>query len=137
MHRLSMILILMGLLLIRPLPTRADACPNAPLPRLRIGMIAVVAPTINRLNLRALPAVGTGVVAVLEPGDIMTVIDGPSCNRPYNWWRVELADGARGWIAEGTWDEFFVGPLTDQFTPVDPYVWSCRVGVIARVCRVP
>jgi hypothetical protein len=87
--------------------------------------MAVVSPNIDRLNLRALPAVGTGVVDSLRSGQTVTVISGPSCNSNYNWWRVELESGDRGWVAEGTWDEFFVVPLTDPLVLPNPFDWTC------------
>lgn len=135
-QHLLLSLLIFGLLT-SPNSIRADACPHAPLPRLRPGMIAAVAPEINRLNLRALPAVSTGVVDLLGSGDIMTVLSGPSCNGNYNWWRVELENGNRGWVAEGNWERFYVIPLRDQFAPPDPFEWSCPPRIATRHCLVP
>lgn len=105
---------------------RADACPHAPAPRLREGLAAVVAPGIDGLNLRTLPAVDTGIITRLYAGNPLTVISGPSCNRAINWWRVELPGGVRGWVAEGTWEAYWVIPADEAERPVDPYEWTCH-----------
>jgi hypothetical protein len=89
-------------------------CPAAPRSRLHAGMTAVVAPGIGPLNLRALPAVGTGIRAQLYGGHRLTVLSGPSCNSGYAWWRVETRAGVRGWIAEGTWLRYWVIPARDS-----------------------
>ncbi|MCA9908746.1 MAG: SH3 domain-containing protein [Anaerolineae bacterium] len=115
-------------------PATAAACPHAPAPRLRPGSIAIVAPGVDRLNVRALPAVDTGVRAQLYQLAAMTVLDGPSCNGGYNWWRVELADGTRGWVAEGTWARYYAIPASAR--PVDPFVWSCAPR-LRRWCILP
>jgi hypothetical protein len=96
-------------------------------------MAAVVAPGIDRLNVRALPAVDTGILARLYAGGAVTVISGPSCNRALNWWRVELADGTRGWVAEGTWEAYWLIPADEAAHPVDPIEWACD-GVFRRLC---
>ena len=92
-------------------PQQSDLCPNAPLPRLTIGERAEVAPGISQLRLRALPAVGTGEVLLLFAGYEFEVLAGPSCNGGYSWWRIKLDSGASGWVAEGTWTQYFLRPV--------------------------
>jgi hypothetical protein len=91
-----------------------DYCPGAPPPRLEIGMPAEVAPTIDRLRLRLLPAVGTGEQRLLWAATPFEVLAGPSCNGGYVWWRIQLADGVTGWVAEGTWSEYYIQPREPQ-----------------------
>lgn len=98
--------------LVAPVPTAA--CPDAPLLRLAVGDSGEVVPGIHQLHLRALPAVGTGDVRRLVAGTKFEVIAGPSCNGGYTWWRVELIDGATGWVAEGTWAAYYLRPLIDD-----------------------
>lgn len=114
---LSILLILSGI----AKPTFADACLHAPAPRLSVGIEAVVAAGVGPLNMRALPAVDTGISVQLYGGNQVTVIGGPSCNGLYTWWRVENANGSRGWIAEGTWEQYFVVPLEDAEAPPNPF----------------
>ncbi|MBE0689265.1 MAG: SH3 domain-containing protein [Anaerolineae bacterium] len=117
------------------MPASAVACAHAPGSLLRPGMAALVGPNVDRLNVRALPAVETGVRAQLYRGTAVTVLDGPSCNGGYNWWRIETADGTRGWVAEGTWSVYYVIPA-DMTRPPRPYEWSCAPR-LPRWCIVP
>ncbi len=100
-------------------------CQNTPAPRLRVGMSAAVADGIDRLNLRAFPAVSTGIEVQLYSGNNVIVLSGPACNGHYNWWRVETANGRRGWVAEGTWEQFYVVPANRVDVLVTPLEWSC------------
>jgi hypothetical protein len=115
----------------------ADRCLNAPLPRLRVGIEAVVMPGIGRLNLRALPAVDTGIELQLYEGNRVTVIAGPSCNGMYNWWRVETANGRRGWVAEGTWETYYVVPARDEGRTPDPVEFTCGRRFASSHCYLP
>lgn len=118
-------------------PSFADACSNAPAPRLRVGMQAVIAENIGPLNLRALPAVSTGVEVQLYSGNRLTILSGPSCNGHYNWWRVETANGRRGWVAEGTWQTYWVVPQYDFERRIAPLDWSCLPRFDTRMCIEP
>ena len=115
----------------------ADPCPNAPAPRLYIGMEAAVAPNVGPLNMRALPAVSTGVEVQLYSGNRLIVLSGPSCNGHYNWWRVESRNGSRGWVAEGTWQRYWVVPVRDGERIIDPVEWTCGAPFATRRCVVP
>ena len=118
-------------------PAQAGSCPLAPAPRLHAGMRAVVAPGVWGLNLRALPAVSTGVRAQIGAGQRMAVLDGPSCNRQFHWFRVELPNGLTGWLAEGDWGGYFVVPANADGTPraqVSPLDWSCGGRFDTRRC---
>ncbi|MBK8031442.1 MAG: SH3 domain-containing protein [Chloroflexi bacterium] len=112
-------------------------CPLAPRSRLHVGAEAVVAPGIDLLNLRALPARTTGVHGRLFAGTRLTVIAGPSCNGSYNWWRIEAPDGTRGWVAEGTWAEYWLNPADQAERVVNPVEWTCGVGLGSRRCLMP
>ena len=118
----------------------APGCPLAPTPRLHPGMEAVVAPGLWGLNLRALPAVSTGVRAQIGAGRRMTVLSGPACNGKYRWLQVELPNGVRGWVAEGAWDGAYLVPATADGQPralIDPLEWSCPDWLAARRCPLP
>jgi hypothetical protein len=115
----------------------ADACPNAPAPRLHVGMEAAVASNVGPLNLRALPAVSTGIEVQLYSGNVLIVLAGPSCNGHYNWWRVESRNGSRGWVAEGDWERYWVVPLRDGERIIDPVEWTCTSLFSTRRCIEP
>lgn len=108
----------------------AGRCANAPASLLRVGMTAVVSPEVGQVNLRALPAVDTGIEAALYQGNRLQVLAGPSCNGHYRWWRVETARGLRGWAAEGSWERYYLVPAADadalpQRPLPDPVAFSC------------
>ena len=136
MRRILVLIVLILGFSTSPNSTRADACAGAPLPRLRSGIQAVIAKEVRRVNLRALPAVDTGVQRLLNAGVVVTVLSGPSCNGGYNWWRVETSKGERGWVAEGDWEAYYVVPVSDNGRVVDPFDWSCP-SWSSRWCRVP
>lgn len=112
-------------------------CPLAPRSRLHIGDAALVADGVQGLNLRALPARDTRVVVLLNAGTPLTVLDGSSCNGGYNWWRVETYNGYRGWVAEGTWQGYWIVPTGDADRAVSPLEWTCGVGLGSRRCPLP
>ncbi|MBZ0303312.1 MAG: SH3 domain-containing protein, partial [Anaerolineae bacterium] len=93
-------------------------CPDAPLPRLMVGEQAAVAPGVDRLRLRALPAVRAGEIRLLYAGRTFEVLAGPSCNGGYNWWRVQTAEGMSGWVAEGTWEQYYLRPVREAPVPL-------------------
>ena len=103
-------------LLYVPASAQPALCPDAPLPRLAEGQQAEV--VVDRLRLRALPAVGTGEVRLLNAGTRVGVMAGPSCNGGYAWWRVELENGTTGWAAEGTWESYYLRPVSDAPLPI-------------------
>lgn len=121
----------------------AQRCAAAPASRLRVGMTAVVSPEVGRVNLRALPAVDTGIEAPLYSGSRLTVLAGPSCNGRYRWWRVETTRGLRGWAAEGSWERYYLLPAADaDAQPARPLPQpldvSCPPGRPApRPCPLP
>ena len=123
---LQLILLILALYA-TPKPAFADAtraaCLVAPPPRLSVDSEAVV--VANQLNMRALPSAGTGITAKLYLGTRLTVISGPSCNGVYTWWRVETSTGMRGWVAEGTWEEYYVVPAADAEEPPTPFEAAC------------
>lgn len=112
-----------------------EYCPDSPPPRLKVGDRAEVAPDIDRLRLRILPAVGTGEAGLLYAGTLMTVLDGPSCNGGYHWWRVELDSGLRGWVAEGTWTTYYVAPLERSFCTLPDAPWLQML--VSLLCATP
>lgn len=112
--RIAILIFTIFLLCASPNLARAKACPDSPLPRLVVEEQGEVAAGIDRLRLRALPAVGAGVLRTLYAGNQFTILSGPSCNSGYNWWRVEMENGDSGWLAEGEWARYYLAPVSDQ-----------------------
>ena len=116
--KLWMMLIVFSFSLTQPMPSDPMFCQGAPLPRLRVGGQGEVALGVDRLRLRSLPAVGTGEERLLYTGTAFNVLAGPSCNGGYSWWRIDLADGTTGWVAEGTWEIYYLRPVSDTPRPL-------------------
>lgn len=112
--RIVFLILLIFMFSASPNAARADSCANAPLPRLIVGESGQVVPGIDRLRLRALPAIGAGTIRTLYAGNTFTVLAGPSCNSGYNWWRVEMESGDKGWLAEAEWSRYYLSPISDE-----------------------
>lgn len=54
---------------------------------------------VLELNVRAQPSTSAAVQTVLRTGEYVAVIAGPAFAEGYEWWRIQNAAGAVGWIA--------------------------------------
>jgi hypothetical protein len=78
------------------------ACPGAPAIALSDGqsvMVSVNPPVPSRL--REQPGVQAKLVGLLDPGEYVTVTEGPRCANGYTWWKVQSGEGLTGWTVEG------------------------------------
>ena len=90
-------------------------CIGSPPSRLEQGISARVVEGGTSNRLRSGPSTRTGeVVALIPPGALMTVRDGPVCDADLNltWWQVEY-QGNIGWTAEGQGDSYFIEPQAE------------------------
>jgi alpha-2-macroglobulin len=94
-------------------------CPGAPASRLAVGDLAVVVSDPDPVRARASAPDGE-ILTLLYRDYALSVVGGPICANDMLWWEVELRDGERAWVAEGTSEEYFIG-LRDAAsqTPVD------------------
>ncbi len=78
-------------------------CEGADPPGLEVGEVARVKsdpPLSNRVRIE--PYNDTEILGEIEPGDTMTVLEGPVCSSSWVWWKIETEkDGLVGWTAEG------------------------------------
>ena len=91
-----------------------QACPGAEyLSQLKVGMQAQVAlepPLPNRV--RANPDINAAILGYIDPGEKMEILEGPSCDQGWIWWRVRaLKDNLTGWTAEGDKDSYWLVPV--------------------------
>ncbi len=49
------------------------------------------------LNLRTEPSLDSAVLTQLQPGDAVTILDGPVEADGYTWWKMSTEDGTEGW----------------------------------------
>jgi hypothetical protein len=91
---------------------RPTSCPGAPSQQLRVGDRAEVCTKYDRLIIRSDPGLGNSEITRLEPGEYVTVIDGPVCADNWSWWKIRMKTGAVGWVAEGgdSVDPYFICP---------------------------
>ena len=88
------------------------ACNDAPNSRLVIGMRAQVSkdpPLSNRV--RQKPNTSSIVLGKIGPGEIVTVIDGPSCGENFVWWYIRANNGLTGWTVEGDFLHYWLIPI--------------------------
>ncbi len=73
-----------------------------------------VAPTVDALRLRLLPSTGAGYEVLLNAGTRFRVLEGPTCNGGYYWYRVRLGvNDETGWVAEGLTGQYWIQPVDD------------------------
>ena len=96
--------------------TRAEAlsCGASLVSRLAVGKYAYVnltPPLPNRVREGAGKAYG--VVARIQPGQVVKVIDGPVCADGWAWWKIRAEDsGVVGWTAEGDDHDYWLVPCS-------------------------
>jgi WD40 repeat protein len=95
----------------------AQPCPAGTVrePRLVIGMQGQVNSTTPS-RLRDKPTTRGQEVTQIKGRGLFTVLAGPVCGDGLNWWKVDY-NGAVGWTAEGSADEYFLNPVAATATP--------------------
>ena len=61
------------------------------------GDLYTITQTGADLNLRETPALDGSVLQALQPGDTVTILDGPVKAEGYTWWQMQTDDGTVGW----------------------------------------
>ena len=81
--------------------------------RLHVGDRAYVSfnpPLPNRVRVQ--PNTGSTIVGVLQPGEKMEIIGGPTCSNQWIWWQVSSLDKSLiGWTAEGDNQSYWLVPI--------------------------
>ena len=79
-----------------------SACPGRPPTDLQVGALArVSAAQVAGVPVHSSPESATTVIYRAAPGSAMRLVGGPVCAGAQRWWRADLSDGGRGWIADG------------------------------------
>jgi Bacterial SH3 domain len=80
-----------------------DMPPNAPV--LTVGKLAIVNTTQgDKLRVRSGPGRSFAVVAMLDKGTLVTLLEGPRDADGLTWWRIRAPSGAEGWVVESVED---------------------------------
>jgi hypothetical protein len=99
MRRNLMLLFTAVILLIGGRLAAQEGCTGAPPPRLKVGQQAVVTPG-QANNVRQNPTPKAALLGKIQPGEVVTILDGPVCADGYNWWQVKF-NRFTGWTPEG------------------------------------
>ncbi|MCY3779603.1 MAG: hypothetical protein OXG78_04775 [Chloroflexi bacterium] len=75
------------------------SCPGLPDTGLYVGEQAII--SNSGAAIYSVPESASTVIFRPAKGTALSLIAGPACIGDQRWWRVELGDGNRGWIAEG------------------------------------
>jgi eukaryotic-like serine/threonine-protein kinase len=88
-------------------------CPGTIPSQLHVGMRASVSfhpPKSN--NVRRQPNDHAAITGNIDPGEQMDILDGPSCQGGYVWWKIRsLSSGLAGWTAEGDQSNYWLLPV--------------------------
>lgn len=87
------------------------ACPGAPATRLTLngrGRIAFSDGTMT--NVRDYAGTDSNKIAAMPEGSTFTVLQGPTCAEGYAWWDLRFDNAVEGWVAEGTFDGYWLEP---------------------------
>lgn len=88
------------------------ACAGSRDSRLQVGAIAAVSkdpPQAN--NVRKAAGSNQLKVGQIQPGERVTVLDGPRCVDGWVWWKIRSQDsGLTGWTAEGDRENYWLVP---------------------------
>ena len=67
-------------------------------------------PLSNRV--RSKPSRKASVVGMIEPGEKMKIVDGPSCADDWVWWKITSEEsGLTGWTSEGDYEGYWLVPV--------------------------
>jgi hypothetical protein len=68
---------------------------------LTVNGVAVISTSEgDRLNMRSQPELGASIVARLENGTQVVLLDGPVAGDSFTWWQVRINSGLTGWVVE-------------------------------------
>jgi hypothetical protein len=97
------------------LPSAWSACAGALPSQLVTGLKAYVSfdpPLANRV--RELPGRQARILGQIQPGTVVTILEGPNCANNWVWWRVQSNEGLAGWTAEGDANTYWLLPCRTQ-----------------------
>jgi hypothetical protein len=80
-----------------------DIAPSTPVfgRFLTVGGIATVNTTEgDQLNVRLGPGTSNEIIARLEDGERVTLLEGPRTAEGFTWWKIRTAAGIEGWVVE-------------------------------------
>ncbi|MBX3001406.1 MAG: SH3 domain-containing protein [Caldilineaceae bacterium] len=71
----------------------------------------------RRNNVRSGAGTNNRLVGQIQPGETVTILDGPRCAESMVWWYVRSSQGVVGWTSEGASNEYWLAPLGSSASP--------------------
>jgi hypothetical protein len=115
-----------------------NVCRSSYSSQLNIGMSAIanldpaLAPDILEE-----PYKDSSFVGDLEPGEEVSIVEGPSCSRGWIWWKVvSKQSGATGWTSEGDGKDYWLIPVAgsaDHPSVTTEQYNACRADYLSRL----
>lgn len=89
---------------------------NCAASQLQVGDSAFVSYQGGKNKIRSTPDThpSDNVVGIIQPGEVVQIIDGPVCNYGWILWKVRTTRDEDGWTPESDGDEFWLLPLTTR-----------------------
>jgi Tol biopolymer transport system component len=95
----------------------AESCPDTLPTRLSDGNYARVTPDGDANRVRSEPTTSGAALGRIPSSGTFWIGDGPVCADGYTWWYAEYR-GLNGWTAEGTAEEYWLEPVSDEDAPI-------------------
>jgi Tol biopolymer transport system component len=95
----------------------SDSCPDDLSTHISTDNFARVTPGGGANRVRSEPTTNATALGRIPESGIFWVSDGPVCADGYTWWYAEYR-GLNGWTAEGTDDEDWLEPVSDEDAPI-------------------
>jgi uncharacterized protein YgiM (DUF1202 family) len=89
----------------------------------------VIEVTVDQANLRSRPGTDASIEGTLRAGKVMTIIEGPTTNDGYAWYRVS-GESSAGWLATTTFGPSSASP------PAREYTYGSRVEVATNLLNI-
>lgn len=89
-------------------------CPGAPATQLKLGERAYTSAQTSTPNrVRSDPGTSTNILGLIQPRQVVEIVEGPRCVQGYVWWKVHLLGSTlTGWTAEGQSSDYWLEPCT-------------------------
>jgi hypothetical protein len=120
-----------------PVLSNSPLCSGAPLSKVAVGSTARVTFTDGTpTRIRKQPTTSSNIVGRLSEGTRFLIIGGHECSDGFTWWRIELPNGASGWMAEGKGGTYYLEPMNYLQQTCSYPVSRLSLGDQAQVAKV-
>lgn len=120
-----------------PVVSNKSLCSGAPKSKVAVGSTARVTFTNGTpTRIRKQPTTSGKILGRIPEGTRFLIVGGHTCSDGYTWWNIELANGTRGWMAEGKDNSYYLEPMNFLQQSCSGFFSFLEVGSEARVAKV-